>query len=75
VTEARRPKEAAKKSDASHAIQAPRVFEDAEYFGAKFESFWNNFLAATMPMMKIVSLHYLLILCPSLLILFLNLLR
>jgi hypothetical protein len=42
VTEARRPKEAAKKSDASHAIQAPRVFEDAEYFGAKFESFWNR---------------------------------
>jgi hypothetical protein len=42
VTKAGRPKEAAKKSDASHAIQAPRVFEDAEYFGAKFESFWNR---------------------------------
>jgi hypothetical protein len=44
--EAGRPKEAAKKSDASNAIQAARVFilraEDAENFGAKFESFWNR---------------------------------
>jgi hypothetical protein len=42
VTEAGRPKEAAKKSDASNAIQATRVFEDAENFGAKFESFWDR---------------------------------
>jgi hypothetical protein len=42
VREAGRPKEAAKKSDASNAIQAARVFEDAENFGAKFESFWNR---------------------------------
>jgi hypothetical protein len=42
VREAGRPKEAAKKSDASNAIQPARVFEDAEYFGAKFESFWNR---------------------------------
>jgi hypothetical protein len=42
VTEAGRPKEAAKKSDASNVLQAARVFEDAENFGAKFESFWNR---------------------------------
>ncbi|KAM0924461.1 hypothetical protein ACQ4PT_004874 [Festuca glaucescens] len=29
-------------SDASNALQAVMVFEDAEYFGAKFESFWNR---------------------------------
>jgi hypothetical protein len=39
VTEVERPKEAAKKSDASNAIQTARVFEDAQYFGTKFESF------------------------------------
>jgi hypothetical protein len=33
----------AKRSDASKALQAAaRVFEDAENFGAKFESFWNR---------------------------------
>jgi hypothetical protein len=32
----------AKMSDASEVLQAARVFEDAEYFGAKFESFWNR---------------------------------
>jgi hypothetical protein len=42
MTQASRPKEAAKTSDARNAIQAVRVFEDAEYFGAKFESFWNR---------------------------------
>jgi hypothetical protein len=42
TAEARRSKEAAKTSDASNAIQPARVFEDAEYFGAKFESFWNR---------------------------------
>jgi hypothetical protein len=32
----------AKKSDASNAFQALRVFEDAEYHGAKFEDLWNR---------------------------------
>ncbi|KAM0854783.1 hypothetical protein ACQ4PT_050175 [Festuca glaucescens] len=34
--------DAAKTSDAGNVLQAVRVFEDAEYFGAKFESFWNR---------------------------------
>jgi hypothetical protein len=40
VTEA--TKAAAKTSDASTALHDVRVFEDAENFGAKFESFWNR---------------------------------
>jgi hypothetical protein len=37
-----RSKEPAKASDASKDLQAAMVFEDAEDFGAKFESFWNR---------------------------------
>ncbi|KAM0924462.1 hypothetical protein ACQ4PT_004875 [Festuca glaucescens] len=37
-----RPQEPAKTRDASNALQAVRVFEDAEYHGAKFESLWNR---------------------------------
>jgi hypothetical protein len=42
VTEVGRPEEPARKSDASNVVQTARVFEDAESFGAKFESFWNR---------------------------------
>jgi hypothetical protein len=34
--------DAAETSDARSALQDVIVFEDAEYFGAKFESFWNR---------------------------------
>jgi hypothetical protein len=34
--------DAAETSDAGSALQDVIVFEDAEYFGAEFESFWNR---------------------------------
>jgi hypothetical protein len=42
ATDAGRSKEAAKASDASKGLRAAMVFEDAEDFGDKFESFWNR---------------------------------